>query len=208
MWSSWENPSLLPTPIVRQKNVWQLRFASSATTLPCVAQLRDYLGQSGQEKPSSVTETTAKLPEDFIDLLTELHEAKVEFLLIGGWAVVLYGHVRSTDDIDIFVRATLDNSQRVYEALEKFGAPLSAHKVTAEHFATEGDAYRFGVAPLKAEVLTKISGVTFDEALQGSGSFDLNGRAIPYIGRAALIRNKKAAGRHKDLADVEELERT
>jgi predicted nucleotidyltransferase len=148
----------------------------------------------------------AELAQDFRDLLVELCEAKVEFLLVGGWAVVLYGHVRSTDDLNIFVRPSPMNSERVYAALVAFGAPLRAHQVEATHFATEGDAYRFGIAPLKIEVLTKISGVSFDEALQGSKSLELDGYAVPYIGKAALIANKKSAGRNKDLADVEELE--
>jgi Aminoglycoside-2''-adenylyltransferase len=149
----------------------------------------------------------AKLPVDFADLLIELCEAEAEFLLVGGWAVILYGHVRATDDLDIFVRPTRENSERVVRALEAFGAPLRAHGVGAEHFAAEGDAYRFGIAPLRVEVLTQISGVSFVEARQGSRTFDLDGYPIPYIGKVALIRNKRAAGRHKDLADVEELER-
>jgi predicted nucleotidyltransferase len=154
-----------------------------------------------------VPEARAKLPQDFTDLLVELCEAEVEFVLVGGWAVILYGHVRATDDMDVFVRPTPENSKRIHAALENFGAPLTAHDVSDRHFATRGDAYRFGIAPFRVEVLTQISGVSFDEALEGARSFDLDGRAIPYIGRAALIRNKKAAGRHKDLADVEELER-
>jgi len=137
----------------------------------------------------------------------ELCEADVEFLLVGGWAVILYGHVRATDDMDIFVRPSKANAERVVSALTAFGAPLQAHGVVAGHFATEGNAYRFGIAPLKVEILTRISGVSFDEALQGSKTFELDGLRIPYIGRLALIRNKKTAGRHKDLADVEELER-
>jgi len=149
----------------------------------------------------------AKLPQDFADLLIELCEANAEFLLVGGWAVILYGHVRATDDMDVFVRPSRTNSERVFAALEAFGAPLRAHAVAPGHFATEGDAYRFGIAPLKIEVLTKISGVSFDEALRDAKTFDLDGHAIPYIGKPALIANKKSAGRHKDLADVEELER-
>ena len=149
----------------------------------------------------------AKLPQDFTDLLIELSEAKAEFLLVGGWAVILYGHVRATDDMDIFVRPSTTNSERVFAALDAFGAPLRAHAVAPGHFAKEGDAYRFGIAPLKIEVLTKISGVSFDEALQGSKTFELDGYQIPYIGKAALIVNKKSAGRYKDLADLEELER-
>ena len=151
--------------------------------------------------------SAAKLPQDFVDLLIELREAEAEFLLVGGWAVILYGHVRATDDMDIFVRPSKANSERVVAALEAFGAPLRAHGVEPSHFASEGDAYRFGIAPLKVEILTKISGVSFDEALHGSKTFELAGHAIPYIGRAALIQNKKSAARHKDLADVEELER-
>jgi hypothetical protein len=151
--------------------------------------------------------SVAKLPQDFADLLLELRDAEAEFLLVGGWAVILYGHVRATDDMDIFVRPSATNSERVFAALEAFGAPLRAHAVTPAHFAREGDAYRFGIAPLKIEMLTKISGVSFDEALRGSRTFELDGHAIPYIGKAALIANKKSAGRHKDLADVEELER-
>jgi hypothetical protein len=96
----------------------------------------------------------AKLPQDFADLLIELCEANAEFLLVGGWAVILYGHVRATDDMDVFVRPSRTNSERVFGALEAFGAPLRAHAVTPGHFATEGDAYRFGIAPLKIEVLT------------------------------------------------------
>jgi hypothetical protein len=149
----------------------------------------------------------AKLPQDFTDLLVELCEAKAEFLVVGGWAVILYGHVRATDDMDLFVRPAPENSQRVFAALEAFGAPLRAHGVTPGHFAIEGPAYRFGIAPLKIEVLTKISGVSFDEALHGSKTFELESYRIPYIGKSALIANKKSAGRHKDLADVEELER-
>lgn len=166
-----------------------------------------YRVSNGREKPTPVVEASAKLPQDFADLLAELCEANAEFLLVGGWAVVLYGHVRATDDMDLFVRPTKVNSDLVYTALLNFGAPLATHQVTPEHFAQKGAAYRFGIAPLKVEVLTQISGVSFDEALEDARSFNLDGRKIPYIGRAALIRNKKSAGRHKDLADVDELER-
>lgn len=148
----------------------------------------------------------AKLPQDFADLLIELVEAKAEFLVVGGWAVILYGHVRSTDDLDVFVRPSQANSRRVFAALNAYGAPLQAHAVVPEYFATEGVAYRFGIAPLKVEVLTKISGVAFDEALRGAQAFELDGYQIPYIGKAALIANTRSAARHKDLADVEELE--
>lgn len=157
---------------------------------------------------SSAVTVVDKLPRDFADLLTELSEAGAEFLVVGGWAVVLHGHVRSTDDLDVLVRPDPQNSERVFAALERFGAPLRAHSVSPQHFARAGDAYRFGIAPLKVEVLTQISGVTYEEACEGSGSFQLDGYSIRYIGKQPLLRNKRAAGRYKDLADVEELERT
>ena len=79
-----------------------------------------------------------KLPQDFADLLVELNEAEVDFVLVGGWAVILYGHVRGTDDMDIFVRANEENSLKVFAALQAFGAPLAAHGVGPTHFAREG----------------------------------------------------------------------
>lgn len=181
--------------------------ASSLTTRPFGGNDQDSLGLSGPAKCSSAGLNVSKLPPDFADLLIELSESGAEFLVVGGWAVVLYGHVRATDDLDVFVRPSLSNSERVFAALEAFGAPLAAHGVSRLHFATEGDAYRFGVPPLNVELLTRISGVSFDEAAVDSNRFELDGRLIPYIGRRALIANKKSAARYKDLADVEELER-
>jgi hypothetical protein len=190
----------------RRKSGSRPPCVSSATTNPCVAPWCVFPAPNGRARRSSLVPSVVELPEDFRDLLVELCEAKAEFLLIGGWAVVLYGHVRATDDLDIFVRASPENSARVYAALEAFGAPLRAHRVEVSHFANEGQAYRFGVAPLKIEVLTQISGVSFDEALEGSKAMPLGRHSVPYIGKAALIANKKSAGRNKDLADVEELE--
>lgn len=142
--------------------------------------------RNGRVRLSSLGHSLAALPQDFTDLLTELCESHVEFLLVGGWAVILYGHVRATDDMDIFVRPSMTNSERVFAALEAFGAPLQAHGVAPGHFAKEGDAYRFGMVPLKVEVLTKISGVSFDQALEGRRTFELDGQQIPYIGKATL----------------------
>jgi len=77
------------------------------------------------------------LPQDYEDLLRELVDAEVEFLLIGGWAVAVHGHGRATDDLDVLVRATPQNAARVYAALERFGAPLTSHQVTPELFSKE-----------------------------------------------------------------------
>lgn len=146
------------------------------------------------------------LVEDFRDLLIAFVDGQVEFVLIGGWALALHGYARGTDDMDLLVRPTPDNAARVYDALANFGAPVSAHGVSADLFAQEGYGYRMGLKPNLIEILTKVDGIDFDEAVRGAGSFALEGRAVPFIGRAALLKNKRAAARPKDLADVAWLE--
>jgi hypothetical protein len=143
------------------------------------------------------------LNSDYRDLLIALADASAEFLLIGGWALALHGYGRGTDDMDVFVRSTRENAERVFKALVEFGAPVAAHGVTAGLFAETGYGYRMGIRPNLIELLTSIDGVTFDEAQSGQRFFDLDGRQIPYIGRAMLLNNKRAAGRAKDLADIE-----
>lgn len=147
------------------------------------------------------------LADDFRDLLIAFADEKVEFLVIGGWALAFYGNVRGTDDLDVFVRPTSDNAKRVFRALSLFGAPVSAHGISEDLFAHKGYGYRMGVKPNLIEVLTSIDGVDFEEGLQGAGTFLLAGREIHCIGRQALLKNKKAAGRPKDLADVDWLEK-
>ena len=143
------------------------------------------------------------LNADFRDLLLALADRDAEFVVIGGWALALHGYGRGTDDMDIFVRSTPENAKRVFEALLEFGAPVVAHGVSAELFAEPGFGYRIGIRPNLIELLTTIAGVSFDEASEGRQFFELEGRQIPYIGRKMLLRNKLAAGRAKDLADVE-----
>jgi len=144
--------------------------------------------------------------EDFRDFLIALAEVEAEFLLVGGWALALHGHVRGTDDMDVLVRASSDNAELVFAALAAFGAPTDAHGVTAGLFAEEGYGYRMGVKPYLIEVLTRIDGVDFDAAWRDRKHFDLDGRLIPYIGRRSLLANTRASGRPKDLADIAWLE--
>lgn len=148
-----------------------------------------------------------KLANDFRDLLIAFADENVEFLVIGGWALALYGNVRGTDDLDVFVRPSSHNAKRVFRALLAFGAPVAAHGVSEGLFAQKGYGYRMGLKPNLIEILTAIDGVDFDEAAQGAGTFELEGREISFIGRQGLLKNKKAAGRPKDLADVDWLEK-
>jgi len=147
-----------------------------------------------------------ELPDDFRDVLVALADERAEFVLIGGWAMAVHGRPRATEDLDVLVRATRDNSARVFAALSAFGAPVGLHGVEPPTFEREGPAYRIGMKPMQIEVLTKISGVSFDEAASAPLHATIDGRVIPVIGRRALLRNKRAAGRHKDLADAEWLD--
>lgn len=148
-----------------------------------------------------------ELPDDYVDLLRELDAASAEYLLVGGWAVAVHGHGRATDDLDVFVRPTADNAKKVISALARFGAPIAAHGVTEELFSKEGYGYRMGRKPLLIELLTTIDGVSFDEASNAREIVEIGGIRVPVIGREALLVNKRAAGRPKDLADVEALTR-
>jgi len=144
------------------------------------------------------------LPDDYVDLLREFIAGDVEFLLIGGWAVAAHGHGRTTDDMDVLIRASEENGMRVMAALERFGAPTA--KIDAGLFATERYGYRIGLKPMLIELLTTIDGVDFDEAKVDAIEVAVGGLRVPVIGRAALLANKRASGRAKDLADVDALE--
>ena len=145
------------------------------------------------------------LPDDFRDILLELADARAEFVVIGGHAVAFHGHPRATKDIDVLVRADPKNAERVYVALAAFGAPLAAFEVEASDFASYDGVLQIGLAPRRIDILNRMDGITFDEAVADGQSFELEGRRIPVIGLEALLRNKRAAGRAQDLADVEAL---
>ncbi len=140
--------------------------------------------------------------EDFEDILSLLLEHKADFLIVGAHALAVHGAARATGDIDILVRATLGNAERVCAALRAFGAPLSAHRVGPEALATEGNVYQLGLPPRRIDILTQIDGVSFDDAWAGHLVVDTGTLILPFLGRAELLTNKTAAGRPKDLADI------
>jgi hypothetical protein len=144
-------------------------------------------------------------PADFLDLLTELNRAEAKVMLVGGHAVAFHGRPRATKDFDLWMEATPDNAARVLTALRAFGAPLGT--LVEQDLAQPGHGFRMGVPPLRIEVLTEISGVTFEEAWPRRATLDLEGLTVAVIGRDDLLQNKRAAGRPQDLADVDVLER-
>jgi predicted nucleotidyltransferase len=146
-----------------------------------------------------------ELPEDFRDLLIELADKGAEFVLVGGHAVAFHGHPRATKDMDVLIRANPSNAERVYKALAAFGAPLQNFDVSAKDFATYDGMLQIGLPPRRVDIINRADGISFEEAVAEGSSFTLEGRRIPVIGRAALIKNKRAAGRAQDAADVEVL---
>jgi hypothetical protein len=151
--------------------------------------------------------TLEGLHEDFRDLFVLFADAGVEFVIVGAYALAVHGAPRASGDIDLFVRAAADNAERVFGALARFGAPLHAAGVTAADFARPGLVYQIGLPPRRIDILTEISGVTFDEAWESRVTLDVEGRPVGCIGRTALLRNKEAAGRPQDIADIARLQR-
>jgi hypothetical protein len=151
--------------------------------------------------------TLEGLTDDFRDLLVLFADAGVEFVIVGAYALAFHGAPRATGDIDLFVRPGPINAQRVFDALARFGAPLQSAGVTAGDFAQPGAVYQIGLPPRRIDVLTEISGVSFDEAWGSRVTGEVEGRTVSFLGRAALLRNKEAAGRPQDLADAARLRR-
>lgn len=147
----------------------------------------------------------SEVNEDFVDMLSALMASDVEFLVVGAYALAVHGFPRATGDIDILVAPTADNAARVYRALVAFGAPVSAHGITEKDFETKGTVYQIGLPPRRIDLLTSISGVEYSEAASEAVRGHVGPCAVRFIGKAALIKNKRATGRTKDLADVEQL---
>ena len=140
---------------------------------------------------------------DFVDLLRAFIDADVRFLVVGAYALAHHGRPRATGDLDVWIDATPDNAARVMQALAAFGAPLS--DVTKDDFSRPGVVFQIGVAPGRVDVLTQLTGVTFDEAWPQRVSGDFGSLSVDFIGREMFLRNKRATGRAKDLGDIEGL---
>ena len=143
---------------------------------------------------------------DFADIIQALTRAQVDFLVVGAHALAAHGVVRSTGDLDLLVRPSVENAARVFAALRDFGAPLEAHGVRPEDFNRPGTVYQIGLPPRRIDILTLISGVSFEEAWHESERVDVGGVVFRVPGRSALLANKRASGRAKDLEDVRRLE--
>jgi len=144
-----------------------------------------------------------QLPQDFKEFLKLLNDHKVKYLLIGGYAVSYHGYPRSTADMDIWVAIEPNNADRLVAVLRKFG--FDVPKLENNLFLNEDKVIRMGLPPLRIEVLTTISGVSFDECYSERVVSTIDGVEVNIISLKHLKINKKASGRYKDLDDLDHL---
>ena len=145
-----------------------------------------------------------QLHRDFVEMLSALCASGADFLIIGAHAMAAHDQARATQDIDIWVRPSSENASRVWRALADYGAPL--HDLTLDDLSKPGVTFQIGLPPLRIDILTEISGVTFDEAWPNRLIVRHEDLTYAVIGKAELIRNKRAAARPKDLLDADNLE--
>jgi hypothetical protein len=144
--------------------------------------------------------------DDWIAMLNALLDADARFLVVGAHALAVHGVPRGTQDLDILVDPTAENVDRVWRALLAFGAPVHSLGISRTDLINPDMVIQLGLPPNRIDFLTSISGIRdFDTAWSGRVVRDVRGRSIPFLGRAELLANKRAAGRRKDLADVEAL---
>ena len=146
-----------------------------------------------------------KLKDDYKDMIKILLEENVKFILVGGIAVILYGHVRGTKDLDLWVYANSQNAPLLIKALAKFGAPMQ--DIYASDFELEGTVFQIGTEPIRIDIITRIAGLNFEEAINNVKIMEIDGLQVPVISIEDLIKNKKASGRFQDLADARVLEK-
>lgn len=143
------------------------------------------------------------LPPDFKEFLKLLNAHQVEYLLIGGYAVGYHGYPRATADMDIWIAMNPANAEKVVTVLREFGFNLP--DLSPELFLKEWQIVRLGVPPVRIEIATTISGVNFSECYAEKVLDELDCEQVKLIGLKHLKINKKASGRHQDLADLENL---
>ena len=171
---------------------------------------RSRAGGKPKASHGSLRPRKPKAPEalqDFVDVVASLNAARARFLVVGAYAMAAHGVPRATGDLDVWVEPTEENGPRVFEALARFGAPLQALGITLRDLLAPGVVCQIGLPPRRIDITTVIDGVEFTEAWEERLEGSLGPVRLSYIGREALIRNKEAAGRAKDLADLELLRR-
>jgi len=144
-----------------------------------------------------------EVQEDFREFLELLNAHEVQFLIVGGYALAFHGAPRFTGDIDVFVKPDNANAKRIINALADFG--FSSLNLTINDFKDQNKVIQLGLPPVRIDIITSISGVTWEEADASKEPGLFGDVSVSYIGKKQFITNKRATGRKKDLADIEAL---
>lgn len=140
---------------------------------------------------------------EFREFVELLNSNKVEYLVVGAFAVAWHGHPRFTGDLDIWIRPDAENAGHLLDALQQFG--FGSLDINIEDLATAGQIIQLGIQPNRIDLITSISGVAFEAAWDGRIEGSIDDVPVNFIGRTALIQNKESTGRAKDRGDAEEL---
>jgi hypothetical protein len=146
----------------------------------------------------------AVVNRDYRDLFAEFNAHHVEFIIIGAYALAVHGHLRATKDLDVWVRAGAANAPRVFHALQAFGA--ATDNLSPDDFAQPGTVVQLGIAPARIDILTRVSGLEFEDAWRNRVEATYGEQRVFVLSRTDLIASKRASGRLQDLADLEALE--
>ena len=144
-----------------------------------------------------------EVQKDFRDFLAFLNAHEVKFMIVGGYALAFHGAPRFTGDIDVFVKPDHENAKRIINALADFG--FSSLDLTIDDFQDQNKVVQLGLPPVRIDIITSISGVTWDEADASKEPGRFGDISVSFIGKIQFITNKRASGRKKDLADLEAL---
>ena len=144
-----------------------------------------------------------QLPEEFKEFIKCLNSNNVKYLLIGGWAVGIYGHPRATKDIDFLVSNDENNLKKLQKAFLEFGSP----PIDIKTFKEEGYVIRMGNSPTQIEVINKASGININDCFSRKNIINVDDIEIMLISKKDLIINKRVAGRDQDIADANKLEK-
>lgn len=146
---------------------------------------------------------TIRLSPDFKEFLKLLNENNVRYLLIGGYAVAFHGYPRTTGDMDIWIAIDPENAKNVTKSLQDFGFNVAS--LNENLFVDPNNIIRLGNPPYRIEIITSVLGIEFEDCYPARITKNIDGTDIHFISKRDLIINKKAAGRNKDLDDIENL---
>jgi len=149
------------------------------------------------------TTTTPKIPHDLKEFLFCLLDHDVRFVVAGAYVLATLGRPRYSEDLDVLVEPNTDNGTRLGEALRSFGGFGELADAAAQHFSEPERMATLGRPPLAIDILSSLTGLTFAEAWTGRAEVSIDGRPVPFLGKAEFVKTKRATGRTKDRLDLE-----